>query len=82
MADEVSCAWTLVVVISRVMKCLLSNTCTLDQAYPDEAEERIINEEYKVWKKNTPYLYGERVFNYESRVTNIDRSFPTSLAQI
>lgn len=27
--------------------------------YPDEAEERIINEEYKVWKKNTPFLYGE-----------------------
>ena len=21
------------------------------------AEERIINEEYKVWKKNTPFLY-------------------------
>lgn len=29
------------------------------QAYPDEVEERIVNEEYKVWKKNTPFLYGE-----------------------
>lgn len=28
-----------------------------DEVYPDEAEERIINEEYKVWKKNTPFLY-------------------------
>ena len=25
----------------------------------DDAEERIVNEEYKVWKKNTPFLYGE-----------------------
>ena len=23
----------------------------------DEEEEKIINEEYKVWKKNSPYLY-------------------------
>jgi histone-binding protein RBBP4 len=28
-----------------------------DDEYPDEAEERLINEEYKVWKKNTPFLY-------------------------
>jgi hypothetical protein len=26
--------------------------------YQDEAEERLINEEYKIWKKNTPFLYG------------------------
>ena len=59
MADEVSRAW---IKLSRNdLSCLVSDTCTLDQAYPDEAEERIINEEYKVWKKNTPYLYGERV---------------------
>lgn len=25
---------------------------------PDEVEERLINEEYKIWKKNTPFLYG------------------------
>lgn len=24
----------------------------------DEMEERLINEEYKIWKKNTPFLYG------------------------
>ncbi|KAF3823367.1 hypothetical protein GH733_010803 [Mirounga leonina] len=23
----------------------------------DDAEERVINEEYKIWKKNTPFLY-------------------------
>jgi histone-binding protein RBBP4 len=27
------------------------------QEYDDAAEERIINEEYKIWKKNTPFLY-------------------------
>ena len=21
-------------------------------------EERLVNEEYKIWKKNTPFLYG------------------------
>lgn len=26
--------------------------------YPDEVEERLMNEEYKIWKKNTPFLYG------------------------
>ena len=29
-----------------------------DDEYPDEVEERLVNEEYKVWKKNTPFLYG------------------------
>jgi len=24
---------------------------------PDEVEERLVNEEYKIWKKNTPFLY-------------------------
>ncbi|KAI3438030.1 hypothetical protein D9Q98_000473 [Chlorella vulgaris] len=27
------------------------------EEYPDEVEERLVNEEYKVWKKNTPFLY-------------------------
>lgn len=30
----------------------------MDDAYTDENEEKLINEEYKVWKKNTPFLYG------------------------
>uniref|UniRef100_A0A673T3Y0 Histone-binding protein RBBP4-like N-terminal domain-containing protein n=1 Tax=Suricata suricatta TaxID=37032 RepID=A0A673T3Y0_SURSU len=38
---------------------------TLDPGIPpadkeaafDDAEERVINEEYKIWKKNTPFLY-------------------------
>ncbi|MEW5306151.1 MAG: hypothetical protein WDW36_008638 [Sanguina aurantia] len=29
----------------------------MDEAYTDENEEKLINEEYKVWKKNTPFLY-------------------------
>lgn len=28
-----------------------------DDDYPDEVEERLVNEEYKIWKKNTPFLY-------------------------
>jgi histone-binding protein RBBP4 len=32
-----------------------------DEDYPDEMEERLINEEYKIWKKNTPFLYGMSV---------------------
>ncbi|KAL6779612.1 NURF55 [Auxenochlorella protothecoides x Auxenochlorella symbiontica] len=28
-----------------------------EDEYPDEVEERLVNEEYKVWKKNTPFLY-------------------------
>ena len=27
------------------------------KAYDESVEERIINEEYKIWKKNTPFLY-------------------------
>ena len=26
-------------------------------AYDEAVEERVINEEYKIWKKNTPFLY-------------------------
>ena len=26
-------------------------------AYEQEVEEKAINEEYKIWKKNTPFLY-------------------------
>ena len=29
-----------------------------DKDHEDEAvEERVVNEEYKIWKKNTPFLY-------------------------
>ena len=30
------------------------------EQYPLEAEEQLINEEYKIWKKNTPFLYGNQ----------------------
>lgn len=32
-----------------------------EEDYPDEVEERLVNEEYKIWKKNTPFLYGKCV---------------------
>lgn len=45
------------------LKCWLVGSSTMvgreDEDYPDEMEERLINEEYKIWKKNTPFLYGE-----------------------
>mmetsp|Transcript_211 Transcript_211/g.692 ORF Transcript_211/g.692 Transcript_211/m.692 type:complete len:428 (+) Transcript_211:63-1346(+) len=28
-----------------------------EEEFPDEVEERLVNEEYKIWKKNTPFLY-------------------------
>lgn len=28
-----------------------------DEEFPDELEERLVSEEYKIWKKNTPFLY-------------------------
>ena len=28
-----------------------------EEEYDTEREERIVNEEYKIWKKNTPFLY-------------------------
>mmetsp|Transcript_21017 Transcript_21017/g.29086 ORF Transcript_21017/g.29086 Transcript_21017/m.29086 type:complete len:421 (+) Transcript_21017:226-1488(+) len=28
-----------------------------EEDYPDEVEVRLVNEEYKIWKKNTPFLY-------------------------
>jgi len=24
---------------------------------PEEVDDKLINEEYKIWKKNTPFLY-------------------------
>lgn len=34
----------------------LSNVC-FAETFDDAVEERVINEEYKIWKKNTPFLY-------------------------
>ena len=34
---------------------ILTFVCTL--GVDDNVEERVINEEYKIWKKNTPFLY-------------------------
>ena len=34
-----------------------------EEDFPDEVEERLVNEEYKIWKKNTPFLYGAALFH-------------------
>jgi len=31
--------------------------CRFSVGVDDNVEERVINEEYKIWKKNTPFLY-------------------------
>ena len=53
-----------------------------EEDYPDEVEERLINEEYKIWKKNTPFLYGaERQLEYAIRTsTNQLWSCPNLMA--
>jgi len=28
-----------------------------EEEYNEEPEDQTINEEYRIWKKNTPYLY-------------------------
>lgn len=37
--------------------CLPPPCLPLSLAYDEAVEERIVNEEYKIWKKNTPFLY-------------------------
>lgn len=34
-----------------------------------DQEERMINEEYKIWKKNTPFLYGTPTHELRSAYT-------------
>lgn len=34
-----------------------NNNNTIDESISDVLEERLIDAEYKIWKKNTPYLY-------------------------
>lgn len=36
---------------------LFSRPFFVTAAFDDAVEERVINEEYKIWKKNTPFLY-------------------------
>ena len=40
-----------------VIKQHKSNTILYVSGFDDAVEERVINEEYKIWKKNTPFLY-------------------------
>ncbi len=40
-----------------ILSCFLLLTVLVAGAFDDAVEERVINEEYKIWKKNTPFLY-------------------------
>ncbi|KAI2499917.1 hypothetical protein MHU86_14587 [Fragilaria crotonensis] len=46
--------WTAYVISSPLLLPLLS---AVDSDVADVLEERLIDAEYKIWKKNTPYLY-------------------------
>lgn len=35
----------------------IDNSVNCILGFDDAVEERVINEEYKIWKKNTPFLY-------------------------
>ena len=37
--------------------CFLIDCLYIAAVYDEAVEERVINEEYKIWKKNTPFLY-------------------------
>ena len=63
-----------VFVLSSLTPTLLSPSPT---PFTDEVEERLVNEEYKIWKKNTPFLYGERA---ERREESVRRGAGRSLA--
>lgn len=45
----------IVVMFTCFREVFLSNRFAA--AFDDAVEERVINEEYKIWKKNTPFLY-------------------------
>jgi hypothetical protein len=34
-----------------------------EEDYNDQEDDQIINEEYKIWKKNTPFLYDLLITN-------------------
>ena len=48
-----------------------------EEDYPDEVEERLVNEEYKIWKKNTPFLYGKAVMHTVTKSPTPLLSFPS-----
>ena len=41
----------------RILPAGLPAIANKEAAFDDAVEERVINEEYKIWKKNTPFLY-------------------------
>lgn len=60
---DTHCCLDSLVVIFMVIQSILSVLSVkwkhiwFVEAFDDAVEERVINEEYKIWKKNTPFLY-------------------------
>lgn len=42
------------VFVAAMLTCIVPD---ITDTFDDAVEERVINEEYKIWKKNTPFLY-------------------------
>lgn len=56
-ALDITCKFRFAVVLTFITHYSIT-LCTLSAgAFDDAVEERVINEEYKIWKKNTPFLY-------------------------
>uniref|UniRef100_A0A6Q2YMX4 Histone-binding protein RBBP4-like N-terminal domain-containing protein n=1 Tax=Esox lucius TaxID=8010 RepID=A0A6Q2YMX4_ESOLU len=41
----------------NILFVIINTMADKEAAFDDAVEERVINEEYKIWKKNTPFLY-------------------------
>ena len=52
------CLLNFTALLREVPRTIQFNMADKENEQFDEAvEERVINEEYKIWKKNTPFLY-------------------------
>ena len=52
------CLLNLTALLREVPRTIQFSMADKENEQFDEAvEERVINEEYKIWKKNTPFLY-------------------------
>jgi hypothetical protein len=45
------------IVIVMIVIVVLTPVSFFPDTFDEAVEERVINEEYKIWKKNTPFLY-------------------------
>ena len=52
-----SCASAVLVIFFKFTPMLFQMGDKENDQFDEAVEERVINEEYKIWKKNTPFLY-------------------------